>query len=272
MPARIRGSIFYPAQTYDAVTTTWKNAVVTNGGTVSTARMVMVDTFVAAEKAAGTWAKTDEYWIFAGENAAQALTSLKQARLATAVSSPTFTANKGYAGDGLASYVNTGFVPSTNCTAAGTDNARIAFYVRNNVNTSGYAGGGQSGSSRALAIRPRNASTNFLSAASSNGATFSLPSADSRGYSATSRNAAAASGVYAYKNGAALTRTVDPTTFGAIPAHALMVGAFNNVGTVIGFSTFQVAFSAMGGYLSASEEAAQYQNVQNLMSVIGAGV
>ena len=49
------------ARAFDSDVLAWRDAVVANGGSVSLARLVVVDQFVFAEKAAGLWALTDDY-------------------------------------------------------------------------------------------------------------------------------------------------------------------------------------------------------------------
>src|SRR5215813_10721680 len=97
----------------DSATSAWINAVVLNGGSVSRQRAMLVDDLIVGLKADGIWTKLDRLWLFAAENAKTALTDLVGLTLATAVSSPTFTIDKGYAGNGTSSYIDTGFNTST---------------------------------------------------------------------------------------------------------------------------------------------------------------
>lgn len=55
---------------FDADVLAWRDAVVANGGSVSLARLIVVDRFVFNEKASGTWTLTDDYLGFWAENAA----------------------------------------------------------------------------------------------------------------------------------------------------------------------------------------------------------
>ena len=84
---RVRGGA---DRAFDADVLSWRDAVVANGGSVSLARQIVVDQFVFSEKEAGNWALTDDYLGLWAENAAQALTSLKQRRLATALQEQAF--------------------------------------------------------------------------------------------------------------------------------------------------------------------------------------
>ena len=80
----------------EAETTAWVAEVVSNGGTVSAGRQTIVNDLIAGLKADGIWAKLDRLWLFAAEDQPSALTDLVGLTLATAVNSPTFTADEGY--------------------------------------------------------------------------------------------------------------------------------------------------------------------------------
>jgi hypothetical protein len=87
----------------------WQSAVVAKGGTVSTSQFASVDQLTTSLKSAGVWALLDRLWLFAAENAAQALTDIVASASATAVNSPTFTVGRGYQGNGTSSYIDSGF-------------------------------------------------------------------------------------------------------------------------------------------------------------------
>lgn len=250
----------------------WVIAVVANGGWVSLARLAIVTAFVAAEKASGAWYLTDDYWPLWGENEAQALTSLKQRRLATKVNAPTFTADRQFAFDGASSYLNTGFVPSTHGIAYTGASQRIAVYGRANVSSSGIAAGARVGTSASISINPRNASTMSGSTNHTAGSVaFVLGTADSRGLKAISR--AGGTTALGYDRGVRLTDATGLTIGGATaPAAALFIGAFNSSGTPISFRPASLGFVVIGGPLSDAQELAQYNAVQAWATAIGANV
>ena len=97
--------------TYDPATEAWVTAV--GSGNVSDPRKDLIDALIVGLKTDGIWSKLDRLWIFRAENATSALTDLKALAVATAVNSPTFTADRGYAGNGSTSYINTNFNPGT---------------------------------------------------------------------------------------------------------------------------------------------------------------
>ena len=251
-------------------TAAYATAVVANGGTVSDARVAILNTFIRTEKASGVWALTDDYWGLWAENEAQALTSLKQLRLASAVAAPTFTANAGYALNGTAQYLNTGFIPSThgiNCTA--TDQ-RIGVYERANVSSSGVSAGIVDAAARCLAINNRNGA-NGTARLNALGVDIALASADSRGLKAVSR-AAGGTTVKLFDRGVKMTDGTSTTPGSAAPTRAVYIGASNNAGTAAAFRAASTGFVVVGGPLSNAQELAQYNAVQAWATAVGANV
>lgn len=77
-------------------------------------RKALIDTFVGALKTAGVWAKLDFLHVMAAHDAQAARQNwIADAFHASVASGPVFTADRGYQTDGLASYVETNFNPST---------------------------------------------------------------------------------------------------------------------------------------------------------------
>lgn len=251
----------------------WMAAVVANGGTVSAARAAIVGQFIAAEKAAGTWSLTDDYWPLWAENEVQALTSLKQRRLVTVTAAPTFTQDRGYAFNGSTQYIDTGFIPSSHALAMSANSIHAEVYEIVNASGGSSAMGSGTSSSRNIRVIPRNDSGNAIGSANSASGTFTLPSADSRGLTQFGRNGPLATDTYGAKNGVDMTRTVDPSAVGAtLPGHSNLIGAFNNAGSVIGFRAGSIAFASVGAALSGALRLARYNNVQAFATAVGAQV
>lgn len=251
----------------DADALLWRDAVVTNGGSVSAARLAVVSAFIIAEKAAGIWALTDDYWVFWAENAIQALTSLKQLRLATAVNSPVFTEDRGYAFDGTTNYINTGFIPSTHAVAMTGTSLGLAVYERTNIGISRYHGA-YSTTTRSLYFSPRTGSSVYVGGA--NGESGAIGSvSDSRGLTAVEQS----SGTVGFdKNGVGVA-TSTPSVGSVLPAIALYLGAYNNAGSAAGFRAVSVGFAlARAGSLSPTQKLAQYSAIQAFATAVGAQV
>jgi hypothetical protein len=251
----------------------WAAAVAVNGGSVSSGRTALLSGLVSGLKAAGSWQLTDDYWLLVAENAIQALTSLKQKRLGTAVNSPAFTADRGYAFDGATNYIDTGFIPSSHAANMTATVARLAAYDRANVSSNGSVAGiiQSTGRSLRLVTRTAGGTTAILDCQSSTG---TYTNSDSRGLFAASRNGGTdATTVSAYRNGAVLTRTIDPTSFATIlPTTAFFIGGQNAAGSLNAPRATTVGMVSIGGVLTAAQELGSYTLWQAHMTALGAGV
>jgi hypothetical protein len=251
----------------------WRDVVKFIGGSVSIAALSIASRFVDRDKASGAWDLTDDYWPFWGETLWQAIVSLKQRRGANLINGPVHVPRRHIATNGTTSYIDTTFIPNSHKVAAASTNVRLALYLRDNVSSnSAYAAGAVSSSNRILRMRPRHGAISYL-AASSNDGTYTLPAATAGGYTALSRDAAAGANSYGYKNGVAMAQTVAPSAFGStLPVVSIHVGGFNNAGA-FGFArATSCGFMAFGATLSAAQELAQYEAVQEWATVIEANV
>lgn len=246
----------------------WANNCSRNGGPVSATRVSAVRRFWESSKRIGTDRYFDEMWFLWGESANQALVSFKLGLVGVPVSSPTFTANEGYAGDALSAYVRLGFIPSVHGRAMSPARGRIEAYVRNNVSGTMDALGVAAGST--IRIRPRT-TTDFISAGVFCAVAATTSSiTDSRGLAGAELNGA--SPLNYDKNGTELASTV-VTPAMTLPTSEFYLLANNNSGTAQTFSSHQVGYAAVGAPLvNAAMKAAHYANVQQLATDIGANV
>ena len=257
---------------FDADVLAWRDAVLANGGSVSLARLIVVDQFVFSEKTAGLWALTDDYLGFWAENAVQALTSLKQRRLATAVNSPSFTADRDYTFNGTTSYADTGFVPGTHAMVMSTNSAHAEVYERTNVNSATSSLGVNSGSSRAINVFPRDAGV-VRAGANGTGAIYTLSPATSAGLTQFGRNGDTVTDVYGAKNGLELVQTAPLSALGAsLPSHRFYVGGANVSGSLSQARAASVGYLAWGAALTSGQRLARYGNVQAWATSVGAQI
>lgn len=248
------------------------DAVRTAGGLYSAPRLRISSTFFRSEKNSGAFQNSDDYWMLWGENEIQALMSLKQLRLAAAIASPTFTANRGYTFNGTTQYLTTGFIPGTHAVAMTGTNLRIAVYERTNITFNSYAAGVTDSAGSNLSIRPRSSGSCFANTNSAT-VTYTLPVATSAGYMAGGRNGADAAACAAFKNGVAMTQTA-ATTFGTVlPTRELYIGCLNNAGTPGTFRSCFVGLICVGASLGvAGLELDHYNAVQTIAASVGAQV
>lgn len=246
----------------------WRSAAIANGGSVSVARLAVVATFVAAEKASGAWALTDDYWGLWGENAPQALTSIKQRRLASAVNSPAFVVDRGYTGDALSSYIDTLFNPATHGVAMTGTDMQMSWYERTNIQDNSFIGLTSSGS-RTLRGRSRSTSNQARLDINSTGSTIGGVN-DSRGLWSFQRATGPAWGIS--QNSVDLGATVPTSLSTSLAPDTLPVLGHKTSGVVDNFAARQLGFFAVGASLSAPQRAARFAAVNVWATAIGANV
>ena len=103
-------SSFTPIAEYQAVL----DYATTQGYTLpSGGQQVLQNNLIIALKSAGVWAKLDTFCVWATDGDSDfALVDWIRLSNYTAVNSPTFTSNQGYAGNGTTSYIDSNFNPS----------------------------------------------------------------------------------------------------------------------------------------------------------------
>jgi len=257
---------------FDADVLSWETSVIANGGSVSLARRIIVDQFIYSEKASGAWALTDDYIGLWAENSTQALISLKRRILAVAYNTPTFTVDRGYATDGVTSYIDTLYTPVTDALAMTSSSNHFEIYERSEVNVNAYSGGAENTSNRRISIRSRVGTVAYVTGNSQVG-TFTLPIASSLGLTQGGRNGGLVTDVYGAKNGVDMVRTADPPAVGAsLPINSIFIGGYNNLGTLISPKASSFGFVSYGAALTGTQRLARYNNVQAWATAVGAQV
>jgi hypothetical protein len=208
------------------------------------ARTFLIDNLIAALIDAGVWAKLDQFYLLAAtDSQAARLNWINPAAAATAVNSPTFTTNRGYAGDGVTSYLIGAAIDGANFAQ---DSAAIfAWSLTDAATTTGIVG--NDGFLNA-SIRPRTISNN-LDSRLNNTTTSSVAVVDSLGLFVLSRGASA--NYDRYRNAASLGAAAVAST-AAAAGNLIALRDFNS------YSTRQIAAFGSGGYLAAAEVTALY--------------
>lgn len=253
-----------------AETRAWASAVRTAGGSISDARVRLVDRLIRGLVASGSWAKTDDYAGFCAENLVQALVTLKGRRIVSAVNflPGDFTVDRGFTADGLTKYFDTGWIEASHALTITGASRRIGQYRRSNP--SGTIDSGATDGTNSLAIRPRSGSTvrGSLNSGYTNSAVgFGL------GLLTVQREAddtmsSWGNGVL-IASGIALSATV---VSGQITGRSLFFNALNNNGTPANHSSETIALGLWGARLTTAEQAGEYGAIQNFMTAIGANV
>ncbi len=250
----------------------WSAAVVVNGGTVSRARQVLVTAYIKSLMASGAWPLIDDIYMLVAEDEPSALTSWKQTVLGVTAASPTFTADRGYAFDGVAQYIDTNWNVSTRAKAMSAGHVRVSNYERTNVSAATYAVGVSIGANRIIGTRPRSTSTSLAGFAGSAIASFTI-AANSQGLSVVSGNGGLGSQtISAWKNGVALTDATGITIGTTLPTVNFFINALNTSGTAGSFRASTQGYVDFGSPLSTTQEAAVYAALQVFLTAVGANV
>lgn len=212
--------------------------------TVSSTRLGLVSSTIRALKNAGLWQSLDRLTVLAGENAMQGRTCWKSRVVASPSNGPTFTANRGYAGDGISSYLDSNFTASTQGVNYTLNSASLFLYSNTNraaANTDSM--GGQDAGLVATFLDMRNAAGSALGTVHNTFAAGNITAAvsDTLGLFTLSRTASNLTALY--KRGTSVGTTA--TASSAIANFSSAISAFNNNGSIV-FSGETARFAAFG--------------------------
>ena len=235
------------------------------------ARKTVYSTLIDGLVSDGVWAKLDVLCMLAAANSATALTNLKSASFnPTAVAAPTFTADRGFTGNGTSSYLNSNFNPATAGGQYTLNSATLGSYIRStnaagaNVALIACFDGSNfaqfSGTAAAL----------FGSVCLINNATASSDLASrAAGLFIVSRSASNLTKVYV--NGVASSMSDPAAASVAVPNANLFVSARNFGGGDL-FSPLQCAAYVIGSGLNDAQALALTTRIDDYMTAVGADV
>lgn len=216
---------------------------------------------------AGLWADHQAFWVQAAHNAQAGRLDWLGNHNLSAIGSPTFTTDKGYAGNGATSYLSTGLNPSESEVASQNDTSMWVW-----LNDGDTAAGSSTAvmgavSTNSLLIIPRNASDTLagrINATSSVG--FTGATATTRlGFSALSRTAVGAS----EGRHDALAGTDGHASTGLVGAE-LYIGAYNNGGIPASLVNNGIAAAGFAAGLSSAKLDDLYDIIGGYLTAIGA--
>lgn len=240
---------------------------------VSAPRGRLISDTIRELKAGGVWADLDFLPVLAAENTAQALVDWKARKVMTAPVAPTFTADLGYAFNGSTQYLDTGFVPSTDCVSGTGTNFMLGVYERTNVSIINRAMGALVSSTQSAILTPRN-SANAVAGLNASGVNVVTSLSDSRGLTVGQKVGTNGAG---FKNGAAGATPALTTPGSSLVNIALFLGGYNQIVSTVPTLTSPRASTlgyAMfgGGSWGATEHATFYAAMQRFMTRLGANV
>lgn len=231
------------------------------------ARQALISNTIVALKNAGIWSLLDECWFLAAHDAQAALLGWKRYRDCTAVNAPTFEVDRGFAGDGATSYLDTGFVPSTDGVNYTLNGASLGAYIRTDIATDNTADIGARTSGDDTFINSRNSGGNF-NARIHSVSSINIATSDSFGLHSAQRTDVNAAQLF--RNGVQVTSaTVNAP---ALPTVSFYICALHQSDGPSHFTQRQNAFAFVAAAMSEQQQADLYNIVQSYMTAIGAAV
>ena len=205
-------------------------------------------------KAAGVWVLLDWLYVFATDGDSNFATLNWKSPTTfqlTKVNTPAFTTNAGFTGDGVTSYLDTGWIPATHAVNYTLDSAAVFHYVNNNTqdNNKEY---GCNQSSREVSFRSRT-TTDLTSLALNSNSVNGAASTDSKGFWLNDRNGSAAVNHDEYKDDV----NVDTSSAGSTvltTTRSFCICGHNNAGSFQS-STHQIGIIGAGSSLRLSSTA-----------------
>lgn len=232
----------------------------------TTARKTLINNLIVSLLASGVWAKLDALYLMAAADSQAARRNwVADLFNLTAASGPTFTADRGYQGDGASSYLQTGYNLSSGGGKFAQNSAMLGVWVRteNNAIYTDIGAGTVGGGGSYVVLRSRDGG-NLVSFTNVSGVgVSSVAVATSVGFSAYSRTGA--STVSLYKNGS--HALADTKASVGLPSANLTVLAREGA---VQFSANQVSAALFGSGLTDTEELATYNALNTYLTAIGA--
>ena len=233
------------------------------------AHAAAINTLILALKAAGAWSLLDVLQIYTAQTSGHALLNWVSTSFnATAVNSPTFTANQGYQGNGTTSYVNTGF--GTSAGSKFTQNSNFVFMWSNSTGLTGKYSGALSGGWQVV-IGASTAATKFYASTNrSSAGADEWTSTDNASLIGVVRTGA--SSITGYSRGVN-KGTASPASV-ALQSAPIFMGAYNNGGTPLNFNNTKVGVFMAGGGAGMDDTMAlaTYNALKAYMQAIGTGI
>ncbi len=217
----------------------------------------------------GLTAKLDRLWVFAQPTQAEALVDIIAGATATAVNSPTFTANLGFTGDGATSYIDTNFNPSTMGINYTLNSAHGSLW---DVTSRAAAATLEMGAlddlvtgAYSVDLSVRYPVDRLIMRINAGGGIEVSPSSGSQGHFILNRSSGSA--IETYFNGGSIDSSVNGSYVLANVTIAIL-GRHLASGGVTGFSTDQIAAVSFGSSLDATDAANLYSRLRTYMRAV----
>jgi hypothetical protein len=223
------------------------------------ARQTLISNLIAGLKTDGVWSKIGALYLLAAHDSQAALINAKTPGTATvsAVNSPVFTVDRGYAGDGISAHLNTNTTHSA-FPQMSLDSQHL-FYTQSlpQTNTNNVIGLAGAGSTLLLQLTASSVGIRIGSASSFG------PSQDQRAARGILASRQTAGSFSAYVDGGAeQTFNASSSSMAAVPVALLR--AANS------YSDARLSSACFGAGLNSAEAAALYSRINTFLTAIGA--
>lgn len=229
------------------------------------ARAKIINALIVRLQLANVWSGFDNWWLLAAEDQQAARVNWKAPGVSftlTAVNSPTFTTDRGYAGNGTTSYLSSGWIPSTHGVQYASGSSSVLCWVRTNTASTSTI----TGSTNDF-IRNR-ISTSFIAGRQSGTTTTnSSTTHTAAGFAAITRPDA--SNINFWLNGAQLGTTV-ASADGVMSTTEIFICAGNNAGSPGSPTTKEISWVAWGRNFTSGEITSIYNAVNTYLTAVGA--
>lgn len=217
-----------------------------------------INTLIGALKTSGVWSKLGNLYVLAAHDSQAARINWVAPGTSdlTAVNSPTFTTDRGYAGDGATSYLTSGAVFRS---PYALNSAHIGTWSNTDVSENAGTIGVVRATSATTRLFPRTAS-DTLSARVNTTTANNIAVAASLGHSLVSRTGASDGAIY--KNGSSIGTIVAAST--AVPTDFVSVCRADLV-----YATQRVAVAHAGSGLTGTEALALYNALNTYLTAVG---
>lgn len=226
------------------------------------ARETLIRALIADLQTAGVWAKLDVLYVHAAAASQPArLNWIARQNDLTAFNSPTFTVDRGYTGDGVSTYLSSGYNPFLGGVKFTQNSASINVWIGTDQTSSAVR---DCGASSRSTINSRSSTTLAFNTNNATVQSVTLPANTAVGFSGWSRESSVLT--RAYKTG--IQRGADNTQ----ASSALITGTCTVLATTsaVGFTTRRSQSTSFGQSLSAAEQLAYYNAMQTYMTAVGA--
>ena len=248
---------------YDADALAFFTRVGTAGGALSGVEMYAVNQLVLDLKANSLWTPMKAIYPMVGSSAAACAQNLKSSSFTGTFTSGWTFASTGVTPNGTSAYMDTNLIPNTSLLL---DSSHISYYSRTNANGTEVEIGNNTASSGAI-LEIRTAGVTYYRI-NSGGTYISYTDSDSRAFYLANRTASNV--INGWRNSSKVATGTVPSAF--LADIKLFLGAYNNAGIPMFFSTKQCAFASIGDGLTDTQAAALYTNVQTFQTTLSRNV